>query len=328
MAEHEKNQIHQKKEVTIKKSTLTLVTVSVVTLVVGIVIGTVISTSVTGAAPNAVDKTAAGNLVVDYLNNNLVQAGTTASLVSVEEVNGMYRVTTLYQGSDIPVYTDKSGKMLFASEPRLLNETAAQPAAPAPTSVPKNNKPSVELFVMSYCPYGTQAEKGILPVVRALGDKIDFKIEFTHFTLHGAKEDTENFRQLCIREEQSAKFLPYVACILNSTDVNNPGNVTACMKGLGIDTVKVDDCMKNNAASYYAVDSKLSQDYGVQGSPTLIINGATSSAGRSPVSYLAGICAAFTNPPAECSADVSATQPGPGFGYESTSAATAAGCGI
>src|SRR3989344_6088904 len=128
--------------------------------------------------------------------------------------------------------------MLFDSEPRLINETAAQPAAPAPTSAPRHNKPRV------------------------------------------AKEDTENFRQLCIREEQSAKFLPYVACILNSTDVNNPGNVTACMKGLGIDTVKVDDCMKNNAASYYAVDSKLSQDYGVQGSPTLIINGATSSAGR------------------------------------------------
>ncbi len=45
---------------------------------------------------------------------------------------------------------------------------------------------------MSYCPYGTQAEKGILPVVALLGDKIDFKLRTVHYVLHGDKEDLEN----------------------------------------------------------------------------------------------------------------------------------------
>ena len=37
---------------------------------------------------------------------------------------------------------------------------------------PKKEKPEVELFVMSHCPFGTQIEKGMLPVARLLGDKI------------------------------------------------------------------------------------------------------------------------------------------------------------
>ncbi len=60
----------------------------------------------------------------------------------------------------------------------------------------------------------------------------------------------------------------------------------------------------------------------------MIINGASSSAGRSSASYLAGICAAFNTPPAECEAVLETTAPGPGFGYDSTAAATAAGCGV
>ena len=45
------------------------------------------------------------------------------------------------------------------------------------TTVPKSDKPLVELFVMAYCPYGTQAEKGLIPVIELLGDKIDASIK-------------------------------------------------------------------------------------------------------------------------------------------------------
>ena len=108
------------------------------------------------------------------------------------------------------------------------------------------------------------------------------------------KEDIENNRQLCIREEQGQdKLNKYLVCILDSDNPNAPKDVSVCEKEAGIDSAKLQTCLKNKADSYFASDSALSQGYGVQGSPTLIINGVQSSAGRTPASYLDGVCSAF-----------------------------------
>jgi len=263
-----------------------------------------------------------------------------AEIVSVKKEGALYNINVKYQGQEIPAFVTLDGKY-FVAQPIPLSEDAAsslsagKPAGDNPPSqqpsvdVPKSDKPKVELFVMSFCPYGTQMEKGILPVLSALGNKINFTLRYTHFTLHGEKEDTENFRQICIREEQGSKFLPYIQCTLNSSDVYNPGNVTQCMKSNKIDTAKVDSCIKNKAANYYAVDSQLSQQYGVQGSPTLVINGVDAQAARSPAAILSTICSSFNNAPAECDAQLPAQSPSPGFGYtSSTTDVAAANCGV
>ena len=39
--------------------------------------------------------------------------------------------------------------------------------------ITKTDKPNVELFVMSFCPYGVQAETAMKPVVDLLGDSAD-----------------------------------------------------------------------------------------------------------------------------------------------------------
>ena len=173
-------------------------------------------------------------------------------------------------------------------------------------------------------------EKAILPVVAALKNKIDFKLEFTHFTLHGEKEDTENFRQLCIREEQGSKFLPYIQCVLNSTDPSGPADVVQCMKALKIDTTKVDSCIKGKAKDYYAVDSALSQKYQVQGSPTLVINGVQADSARSPDAILKTICSTFNRAPNECNTQLPTQSASPGFGYSVSNSAdsSALNCGI
>ena len=68
--------------------------------------------------------------------------------------------------------------------------------------------------------------------------------------------------------------------------------------------------------------------YGIGGSPTLVINGATVSAGRDSASLLDAICAAFNEAPEECSTELLSAQPTPGFGWSTTeAAATAATCG-
>ena len=87
-------------------------------------------------------------------------------------------------------------------------------------------KPTLELFVMSYCPFGVQAEEKIIPIVKEFGDKIDFKLQFiaqekeepsaqdiTPFTsLHGYPEVAENIRQLLIAQEYPDRYLDYILC--------------------------------------------------------------------------------------------------------------------
>jgi len=200
--------------------------------------------------------------------------------------------------------------------------------------LPKSDKPTVELFVMSHCPYGTQAEKGILPAVRTLGDSIDFDVKFVNYVMHGQKEIDEQLYQYCIMKEQPDVYLSYLACFLKE------GDSDACSMSIGVDSAKVSTCVSITDEQYKITENSVNTTYpkfpiydadnvkyGVQGSPTLIINGTKSTAGRSPASYLKGICSAFHSPPAACNTVLSSDTPGTGFGYASTADATAAGCG-
>ncbi len=299
-------------------------------LAIVLIVVIIINGGVKGNSPT-VSADTAGASVVTFLNANPNLADGGVTLVSSAREGELYKVTLKYQGQDVPIYTTLDGKFLVSSiVPLDGSESTDTTPTPAPQDIPKSDKPKVELFVMSYCPYGTQMEKAILPVIAALKDKIDFKLEFTHFTLHGEKEDTENFRQICVREEQGDKFLPYIQCILDSDNPSAPKDVNQCMKDLKISTTKVDTCMKNKAEGYYKVDSDLSQKYGVQGSPTLVINGVQADANRSPASILSTICSAFNTAPSECDAVLPTESASPGFGYSTTNTAESAAvnCGI
>ena len=301
------------------------------TFVLAVVLVVVLIMNNGSVGGNVVSADSAANSVVSFINNN-PNLQSQVTLAKSEKDGQLYKVTLNYQGQEVPLYATLDGKFLVSSIVPLsadANSTGAgqnpPPTPTPPADVPKSAKPKVELFIMSYCPYGTQMEKAILPVVSALKNKIDFKLEFTHFTLHGEKEDTENFRQICIREEQGTKFLPYLQCILNSTNPSGPADVNLCMKNLKIDTAKVDSCMKDKVAGYYKIDSDLSQKYGVQGSPTLVINGVQADSARSPDAILKTICAAFNTAPSECtSANLPTASASPGFGYTAGNSADSA----
>ncbi len=269
-------------------------------------------------APLPVSADEAGKRTVKFINDNLLQAGTTAEFKSAAEKNGLYAVNLTINDQEIQIFISKDAKLLFAQFPIDMNAPipkAETPAATTPTEVPKTDKPVVELFVMTHCPYGTQAEKGIIPVIAALKDKADIKIRFVHYFMHGDKEETETYNQVCIRDEQSNKFIPYLSCFLNASDS------ARCINEVGIDKTNLGDCVANRAKDIYNnVDSGLSQKYGVQGSPTLVINGVEADFyPRSPSNALKVTCAGFTTSPNECSAQLSAENPSPGFGYGASS---------
>jgi hypothetical protein len=284
-----------------------------------------------GVTGNVVSESDIGTKAVSFINTQLLQGNATVTLTSVTSKSGLYEVLVSFQGREVPTYFTKDGQFFLGTQliPAAelnVSDTSDTTAQPTPTEVPKSDKPKVELFVMSYCPYGTQAEKGILPAIKELGNSVDFNVRFVHYTMHGEKEDTENFRQMCIREEQNAKFIPYSECFLAD------GNATRCIAKAGIDNTNLNSCLTNKAAGYYAADSKLSQDYGVQGSPTLIINGVEAEFyPRDPNTALKLICSSFNTAPANCSKQLSTTNPTPGFGYSQPAAGSAdtgaASCG-
>ena len=260
--------------------------------------------------------------------------GVDMELDSVEEKDDLYEINYQFSGRKFLIYATKDlsfvrlpngnwirrAELAPEEEVEKTEETLEDGQEPKDAmddkisgdtlvSVTKSEKPKIELFVMSLCPYALQAEKGILPAADVLKEKIDFKIKYMHYILLGAKEDEENKRQICIREEQETKFIPYLRCFLNTS------KSFECIKTAAVDSTKVDTCIKSKALGYYLNDSKISKAYNIESSPTLVINGKkVEFFPRAPSTALDVLCSALTTKPAECSKELSSDNPSANFG--------------
>ncbi|HTY44247.1 MAG TPA: hypothetical protein VMC80_03315, partial [Patescibacteria group bacterium] len=162
------------------------------TFVFGIIIIILLLGTFFGGFPgtgNAISTQSAGSNVVNFLNKYIVPSGGIV-LNSVEEdkISGVYYANVTYNGNTLmmPVskdgkYTDIGGGMInMITYASYMNSKPASSSSSTTqtTNVPKTDKPTVELFVMSYCPYGTQMEKAIIPVLNLLKDKVNFTLRF------------------------------------------------------------------------------------------------------------------------------------------------------
>ncbi len=275
-----------------------------------------------GASQPGISATTCGDRVLAYVNGNLVDKGTAATVVNVGEQHGMYLVTVAYQGQQYPFEATTDCTLLF---PKPTDMTAPLPT-PTPTPEPvKTDRPSVDLYVMSFCPYGTQAEATMKPVVDLLGKKADIRLRYittvTNTTvdsvrsLHGAVEVQEDLRQICIQKYAPAKIWAYVPrfnaeCypLTQNTTVmlNCSQNITA---SLGIDGGKIQTCATGTEGiGLLKTDEDSSDENRATASPTLIVNGVEFSGSRTPESYKQAICGSFTTPPAECTTVLSDQQ--------------------
>ena len=287
-----------------------------------------------------------GQNTLSFVNNYLLEE-VSATLVSVEEESGLYKVNTMISGQEVPIYSTMDGKYIIlpqgfidVEEYEAAIEAALNQPEPAEGGeIPKTEKPVVNLFVMSYCPYGLQMQKAMIPVMEILGEKVDFNINFVHYLMHGEKEMVENNNQYCIQKEESLEtFTKYLRCFVQSDDSEG------CREEAGVDETKFEACLVEveeifgpkaafdaSSSSYppYPVDAQLANLYGVGGSPTTVINGQTVSLQRSPEAVKAAICDAFITPPVECETTLSTNAAAPSIGpMESSSASsTDATCG-
>jgi predicted DsbA family dithiol-disulfide isomerase len=174
-----------------------------------------------------------------------------------------------------------------------------------------DNGITMDLFVMSMCPYGTQAQNIIIPIVKDLKDKIHLNIFFIatentknktpvenkneadnkrpvsqpqelcinsaqqssgkFSSLHGQKEVTEDIRQLVIIKYFKEKYYDYLAIRNQNIESSDP---VVIMKSVGIDSDYVENIVKaEEGEKILSENIKEAQKRNINASPTIFING-------------------------------------------------------
>jgi len=269
-----------------------------------------------GGVPNAISKEKAAEKAINYINANLLQ-GSTATLVEVKSESGIYSIKLKVDTQEYTSYITKDGKVLFPQGIALSESTASEEKF----DVAKKDKPEASLFVMSFCPYGNQAEELMMPVVDLLKDKVDIQLHYVIYSnykgggssycldkenkycsMHGIQELNQDVRELCVQKYQNDKFWNFVKEI-NATC--GSGNVDTCWEGVaqkaGIDVNKIKTCQKDEAVSLLENEIQLNTKYEISGSPQIIINDKEYDGSRSAEGFKSAICSGFNEKPSECS---------------------------
>lgn len=267
-----------------------------------------------------------------------VPATSKTEIGNVQKDGTMYKATIKVDNQEVAVYVTADGKKMIQEQAvmdldKKAGDDAAKEQAQAPEKTEAETKtdvPTVDLFVMSYCPYGLQMERGALPAVEALGNKIKFNLKFVGYTLHGQKEVDENTNQYCVAKTQPAKLNAYLKCFWK----DSKGTAEACMKTTGVNVAQVTTCVTEAKKQFsltekaFDINKDEVEKFDVQGSPTLVVNGTTISSGRDSASVLKAICSGFNNQPKECQAKLSDKSPVAGFDDQSAgSGSSDASCG-
>jgi len=329
-------------------------------LLIGLAIGAVVTFALSNLGGTAtITGDVAATKALGFINDNLLSAqNLTAELEDVNETNDMYLVNfQIIQGNQSlqpgSIYVTKDGKSMIIGQIIDLNaplpgaeDTAAgndtEAEKPAQTTANKTDKPEIQMFVMSYCPFGKQAEDGLFPVVELLGDKIKLVPHFvvyekycggqdcteesynnyclgngSYCSMHGLSEIKEDLRQMIVYKYYPDKFWAYVNSInANTTSKTVEEKWEAIAKEVGLDASEIKSKMDSEGTTLLAAEAALNKELKVSGSPTIFINGVKYSGGRAPEDFKKAICGAFSTAPEECSQALG-----------NATAATSGGCG-
>jgi len=290
------------------------------------------------AEENIVSSQEIGAKVIDFINNKMLNGQATASLVSAieEKENELYKVTINLQGRDIDTYATLDGHFLYPEridmEPPQADQNTETNSADTKKScedIKKSDKPLMEAFIVSGCPFGVQMQRILAEIlknipsllnnvkVRYIGSISDGKIT----SMHGDKEAQENLKQICIREEQPDKYWSYISCYIKK------GDFDGCLSSANIDNEKLNNCMADSlkGLKYAKEDFDSQNKYGASASPALMLNGEKVSefdfGGRTAEAVKALLCCGFNNIPDTCSKKLTTDSAATSFseGYSSGS---------
>lgn len=256
--------------------------------------------------------------VLDFVNGNLLQPGTVATVEDAKRTGGLYEITINIAGKQKAVtYLTKDGKKFFPEglDTDVPKREVASKEPVEEKAVPKTDRPTVDVYVMSFCPYGNKAEETLKPAYDLLKKKVDFNFHYIVtsngeeiLSLHGPKEVAQNEREACVLKNYGKdKWFTFVSYVNK-----NCGSDGACWeagaRNSGLLANKIADCVASEGAALMKENEKISAEAKAEGSPTMIINGVRTKAvyqyGNSEA-YKQTICDAFNKAPAECAKKLS-----------------------
>jgi len=287
---------------------------------------------------NVLPKEEAGSKTIDFIRENFASPDIEMEILEIKEVSGIYEMKFDWDGQEQMAYITKDAKYLF---PQLYDMKP-----PEPKSFSKSDKPEVNLFVMSYCPFGNQAEEIMMPVIDLLGDNINIELHYiiyndyatgypeycldpekTYCSMHGVEEVNQGIRELCVQKYDPDKFWNFIEQTnIQTTEQDIEEKWQGIATSLGIDTSKIEICQKDEGVTLLKQElDRTSALYPVQnisahggeeqsnisGSPTMVINGMIYDGERSADAYKEAICSAMENPVAECEQDLTTNDTAP-----------------
>ncbi len=284
-----------------------------------------------GLTGNAISESSASEKIVEYLNS---RTGGGVAFVLSEDAGSLYKVTVSYKGSDIPVYVTKDGNYFVQGAIPITEEVVGETPSEnqEQQKVPKSEKPKVEAFIFSYCPYGLQFEKSLFPVYELLKNKADINIVAIG-AMHGEYEKVESLRQISIEQLYGRdKLFSYLKEFDMNTNIGSCSGEDTCLNKylpslyskLGIDKTKIENYMKTSAEKIYEQQGARASELGQSSSPGFVINGVQVQVARNPEAVKQAICSAFNTAPNECQQTLSTSSTSAGFGSVTNTAGYAA----
>ncbi len=157
---------------------------------------------------------------------------------------------------------------------------------------------TMELYVMSKCPFGVQALDAVIPAIEKLEGAIELKIEYIGTigpdgkleSMHGEPELEGDMLQLCTKELAADKHFAMIKC-MDENWREIPGNWKACAEKVGVDVKALEECKGGDKGQQLAKASfEASQKAGAMGSPTIKVNGEDHKGGRKTNDFLRALC--------------------------------------
>ena len=204
-------------------------------------------------------------------------------------------------------------KIDHRTPPRTLEQVLQQ-------HLQQQSRAALELFVMSLCPYGMEAEQALLPLLEGFGDQVHLTVyyianeqdqakpqhtrtrpqeragctgqessgEGPFVSLHGQPEIDEGRRQLIARQDFPQAYLPYLLC---RSRQGPSGDWQACAVAAGLDP----EFLQQEAAGprgeqLFRENIRLANSLGIDLSPTLLIDGEEFSGEFAPLPLARRLC--------------------------------------
>jgi len=248
--------------------------------------------------------------------------------------NVTLKITVLGRSQDAYFYVTKDGKYVAPAVFKAVTNFDKSKAEEEMKSLyeikNKTDKPKVVIAVMANCPFGNQVEKPLLEVLKLFGDKIEVEPRYiiypgkNPYTGESESVNGTNYWSLHGNYELDEGVLEYVIWKLYGTQTwiefvnkvneqcytsHDTKKVRECAlniaKEMGLDVNKIEQYLKEHKNEIIQHEYEVTAKEGINGSPTIIINGEVYRGPRTAEAIKEAICSAFKNPPAVCNEKLS-----------------------